>query len=360
MMGYIRATFKHKISPNGFGLNVDLKLKNSGITVIFGRSGSGKTSLLRCMAGLDKAAHGLMQIGEKTWQDDGVFVPVYRRKIGYVFQEASLFSHLTARQNLAYGQKRNVTENGLQFDEIIALMGIEKQLNHFPAALSGGERQRVAIARALLSNPKLLLMDEPLASLDDARKQDILPYLERLRNEYNIPMIYVTHSMDEVARLADHLVILEAGKVIAQGSLTELLPRLDLPFHLGEDSGVVIEAKIAEHDKKWHLARAVFEGGELWIADKGEAIDQTVRLRILARDISLTKQATGETSSILNALSAVVTDMKSDDHPAMIMVQVKVGKSLFLARITAKSANQLSVKIGEKIWVNIKSVSVIR
>lgn len=359
-MAEIIARFKHGLANGEFNLDVDLRLPASGINVLFGRSGSGKTSLLRCMAGLDRAPDGFMQLGETVWQDDAAFVPVYRRQIGYIFQDANLFSHLTARQNLNYAARRAVKNSDIEFEPLVELLGIGGLLERYPAQLSGGEKQRIALARALLTNPKLLLMDEPLASLDTERKQEILAYLERLAAQYAIPIVYVTHSMDEMARLADHLVIIDAGRVVAQGSLAEILPRLDLPVKLGEDMGVVIDATISELDAPWQLAKATFNGGGLWIADEHDAIGQKIRLRILARDVSLSLHADGGENSILNGLKATILAVQADAHPAMSLVQLQVGEMKILARITAKSVAKLQLEIGQDIWANVKSVSVIR
>ena len=205
---------------------------------------------------------------------------------------------------------------------MIDLLGIDPLLDRMPARLSGGERQRVAIARALLTSPRLLLMDEPLAALDLARKQEILPYLERLHDELEIPVIYVSHAPDEVARLADHLVVLEQGRVLASGPLSETLARIDLPIRLGEDAGVVLEGEVAERDAHWHLARIAFAGGHLWVRDSGVPIGQRVRVRILARDISLALETHGD-SSILNVLPATVEQIADDTHPALALVRLE-------------------------------------
>ncbi|MGL1920747.1 MAG: molybdenum ABC transporter ATP-binding protein [Hyphomicrobiales bacterium] len=350
----------HTPENSDFRLNVDLQLPATGINVIFGRSGSGKTSLLRLIAGLDRSLSGRMKLSDEVWQDETTFTPIHKRNIGYIFQEASLFSHLTARENLVYAQKRARQVPILSFAEIVEFMGIGNVLEQYPAQLSGGEKQRIAIARALLFSPQLLLMDEPLASLDRPRKQEILALLERVRDEFGIPIIYVTHSMDEVARLADQLIILDAGQMVAQGSLRDVLPRLDLPIALGDEMGVVIEATIAEHDEEWQLARADFAGGGIWLAAHDEAIGDKLRLRILARDVSLSNTPMAVDSSILNGLKAVVSEIKTDNHPAMRMVQLQVGENLILARITNKSLVQLGLVVGGEIWANVKSVSVTR
>ena len=361
--GKIIAKFKHQTQRGGFCLDVDLELPTQGVSAIFGRSGAGKTSLLRAMAGLDRVANGLMQLGDEVWQNRTGFTPTHKRRIGYIFQEASLFPHLNAGENLAFARKRawRVDADGAaNYEMLIELLGIGDLLKRHTDQLSGGERQRVAIARALLVNPSLLLMDEPLAALDMERKFEVLSYLERLRNEIKIPIIYVSHSIDEVARLADHMVVLNEGKVVAQGALTAMLSRLDLPLKLGQDIGVVIEAKIAQRDEKWHLARAVFNGGELWIADENDTIGETIRLRVLARDVSLAKQKIDGDSSILNGLAAEIIDIKPDEHAAMLLVQLKLGEQVLIARITAKSAAQLALEIGDDVWALVKSVSVIR
>lgn len=359
----IIAKFKHMHKGHGFCLDVDLQLPSHGVTAIFGRSGAGKTSLLRAMAGLEPIANGLMHFGDEIWQNQRVFMPTHKRQIGYIFQEASLFPHLNAGGNLAYAQKRAwpmPSGSGVDYDILVELLGIGDLLKQYPDQLSGGERQRVAIARALLINPKLLLMDEPLAALDAERKQEILSYLERMRNEISIPMIYVSHSIDEVARLADHMLVLDAGKMVAQGRIGDVLSRLDLPLKLGQDIGVVIEATIAERDAKWHLALAEFAAGSLWIADEHDEVGSHVRLRILARDVSLAKYKHADDSSILNGLSAEITEIKPDEHAAMLLVQLKLGEQLLIARITARSAAQLALEVSDRVWAQVKSVSIIR
>jgi molybdate transport system ATP-binding protein len=259
----------------GFTLDVDLQLPGRGVSALFGASGSGKTTCLRAIAGLAHAPGGHLSVNGEVWQDDGrnLFVPTHKRPLGYVFQEASLFPHLSVRANLEYGMRRvPARDRKVSLDHAVELLGISRLLERMPAGLSGGERQRVAIARALATSPRILLMDEPLAALDLARKQEILPYLERLHGELEIPLIYVSHAADEVARLADHLVVLEQGRAVASGPLGETLARLDLPIRLGEDAGVVLEGKIAEVDAGWHLARVDFAGGSLWVRDSGVRI----------------------------------------------------------------------------------------
>ncbi len=343
---------------DNFSLDLDLQLPGQGVTALFGHSGSGKTILLRCIAGLHRT-QGELHINGDIWQDANRFVPVHQRPLAYVFQEASLFPHLSVQRNLEYGYRRlSPSARRIRFDQAVAWLGLEQLLQRMPDKLSGGERQRVAIARALLTSPQLLLMDEPLSALDQRSKREILPYLEQLNSCLSIPVLYVTHAADEVARLADHLVVLEKGRALASGPLTETLARLDLPIRQDEDAAVVILAHIAERDSRWHLARAEFAGASLWVKDQGLALGQQVRLRVLARDISLAK-ARHEDQSTLNLLPARVTEIASGDHPAVVLVRVLVGTTPLLARLTARSVDALGLAPGEPIWVQVKSVAVL-
>jgi len=353
----IQARFE--VTYPGFGLEVDLALPSQGVTALFGPSGCGKTTLLRCMAGLTRAGRGQLVVQGDTWQDDTRFMPVHQRPLGYVFQEANLFAHLSVRRNLAYGQSRvPAAAQRVEWSRAIELLGIGHLLDRMPARLSGGERQRVAIARALLSSPRLLLMDEPLAALDLARKNEFLPYLERLHRELDIPVIYVSHAPDEVARLADHIVVMAEGRAVAAGPLTETLARLDLPIQLGEDASVVLDAVVAERDAAWHLTRVAFPGGSLWVRDGGQRQGQAVRVRILARDVSIALQRSTHTS-IQNCLSAVVDEIADDHHPALALIRLKVGDSPVLARLTRRSAVGLGLLAGLPVWVQIKAVALI-
>jgi len=367
-MGGIQARFK--LDWPGFALDVDLDLPARGVTALFGHSGSGKTTLLRCIAGLERAPRGRLTVNGAVWQDDehkgrhggGHWLPTHQRPLGYVFQEASLFPHLTVLGNLRYGLKRlaGVQPNSANtdLDAAIQLLGIRPLLERKPDRLSGGERQRVSMARALALRPRLLLMDEPLAALDVKRKQEILPYLERLHRALDIPVLYVSHAPDEVARLADHIVVLEAGRAVATGPLTETLARLDLPIQLGEDVGVVLDAVVAERDAQWHLARVEFPGGSLWVRDGGQAIGDPVRVRILARDVSIALQPVSGTS-IQNCLSATVEQMAGDHHPALALLRLRVGPSPLLARLTQRSSTGLCLVPGKAVWVQIKAVALI-
>lgn len=345
----------------GFALDVDLHLPGRGVTALFGHSGSGKTTCLRCVAGLEQAGIGLLEVNGECWQDSaaGVFVPTHKRPLGYVFQEASLFPHLSVRRNLEFGMKRVASSTRkVSWGQAVDLLGIGHLLERMPDNLSGGERQRVGMARALLTSPRLLLMDEPLAALDLKRKQEILPYLERLHDELDIPVLYVSHSPDEVARLADHVVLLDQGRVVAQGGLVETLARLDLPTAFTEDAGVVVEAVVGDHDDQYHLTRLDFEGGSVLVARRPEAFGQRLRFRVHARDVSLAR-VPAERSSITNVLSAVVMEVVDADTPAHVLVRLDASGTPLLARITRRSADQLAVSTGERLWAQIKTVALL-
>lgn len=354
-MSGIEARFK--VDWPGFSLDVNLSLPRRGVTALFGHSGSGKTTLLRCIAGLERVQSGQLLFDGTVWQDNRRWVPTHKRPIGYVFQEASLFSHLSVMANLRFGMRRNRGAKRVNLEHAVELLGIGHLLDRKPERLSGGERQRVAIARALAIDPQLLLMDEPLAALDLKRKREILPYLERLHDELDIPILYVSHSPDEVARLADHLVAMESGRVLTSGPLAESLARLDLPIRLGEDAGTVLDAKVGAKDSEWHLVRVDFPGGSLWARDHDLAVGRRVRARVLARDVSLAEEP-GQ-SSIQNVLLGTVDAVGEDDHPGLALVRMRVGESLFLARLTKRAAASLGVQLGREFWVQVKSVALM-
>jgi molybdate transport system ATP-binding protein len=357
-MAGIRARIR--LDRGDFLLDVDLDLPQRGVSALFGHSGSGKTTILRALAGLERAPGGYVALGDEVWQDEakGVFVPVHRRALGYVFQEASLFSHLSVRANLDFGRRRvALAERRFEPDAVAELLGIGHLLERRPNSLSGGERQRAAIARALLASPRLLLMDEPLAALDLHRKQEILPYLERLHDELAIPIVYVSHAPDEVARLADHLVLLDAGKVVASGPLGATLARADLPPAFADDAGVVLDTVLAAHEED-ALSRLDFAGGVLHVGQRPEAIGTRLRCRIHARDVSLALERPRGTS-IVNLLPAVVTAVAGTDHPGQVLVQLQVGDSPLLARITERSRRELAIAPGLTLWAQVKAVALL-
>ncbi len=341
-----------------FRLQVDLQLPVRGVTSLFGPSGCGKTSLLRAIAGLDRHADGHLRVGSLLWQDPQTFVPPHRRPIGYVFQEASLFDHLDVQGNLAYGLRRVPEgERAISLERAIALLGIAPLLRRNPSTLSGGERQRVAIARALAVSPRLLLMDEPLAAVDVERRQEILPWLEALHRELDIPVIHVSHSPEEVARLADHLVLMRQGRVVATGDVHELFTRLDLPLALAQDAASVIEATVSGHDEEYRLTLLEFGGGRLIMSRQPVAIGSPVRLRLAARDVSLTLERQQGTS-ILNILPAVVDEISLDDDAQVTVRALAEGVPL-LARITRKSALELGLQPGMQVFAQIKGIALL-
>jgi molybdate transport system ATP-binding protein len=355
-MSNIHASFKMQLES--FTLDAEFTAPATGVTALFGPSGSGKTTLLRCIAGLERAA-GLLQVNGVIWQDEKTFVPVHQRPLGYVFQEASLFPHLSVRANLEYGLQRiALAERKVSLEQVVEWLGLSRLIDrNNPAQLSGGERQRVAIGRALLTSPRILLMDEPLSALDSISKQEILPYLERLHRELNIPVLYVSHAMDEVARLADHLVLLEKGKVIASGALHETLARLDLPTAHFDDAGAVIESTVAQHDETYHLSRLDFPGGHLWVGQVRQPLASTVRAHVLARDVSIaTQQPQG--SSINNILAAHIAEIH-DEGADKVIVRLTIGESMLLSRITRRSRDHLDLRVGMEVFAQVKSVALM-
>ncbi|MDD5058794.1 MAG: molybdenum ABC transporter ATP-binding protein [Sideroxydans sp.] len=356
-MSEISAQFQMQLDT--FALDASFTAPSVGVTALFGPSGSGKTTLLRCIAGLEKA-RGTLQVNGATWQDEKTFLPVHQRPLGYVFQEASLFPHLSVRANLEYGLKRTPpAERKVPLEQVVEWLGLGRLIERGdPAKLSGGERQRVAIGRALLTSPRILLMDEPLSALDSTSKQEILPYLERLHRELNIPVLYVSHALDEVARLADHLVLLEKGRVIASGALHETLARLDLPLAHFDDAGAVLEASVAQQDETYHLTRLDFPGGQLWVGKVEQPFGTRVRARVLARDVSIATQPP-QGSSINNILNARIAEIR-DEGPHKVMLRLQVGDAhTLLSRITRRSRDQLGLTEGMFVCAQVKSVALM-
>jgi molybdate transport system ATP-binding protein len=341
-----------------FRLEVNLMAPATGVTALFGASGSGKTSLLRAVAGLHRAT-GSIRINGEVWQDARRFVPTHKRPIGYVFQEASLFSHLSVRRNLEYGWRRIPSrERRLKLDDVVELLGIAPLMQRATARLSGGERQRVAIARALLTSPKLLLMDEPLAALDHGAKQAILPYLESLHDELVIPSLYVSHDPNEVARLADHMVLLEQGRVIAQGEAAQLLTRLDLPPAGYDDASSLLEGHVSCHDQSYHLTWISMDCGRVAVSRKDLQVGRRARVQVRARDVSLSLRAHADTS-IINILPARVIDIH-DINPTQTIVRLELldGQTL-LSRITRRSAMGMGLHPGMRLYAQVKSVALL-
>lgn len=352
-----------KIAYSGFSLDVDLHLPGRGVSALYGQSGSGKTTCLRCIAGLERAEQGFVQINDEIWQDsdNGIFVPPHKRALGYVFQEASLFPHLSVLANLQFGLKRIAkSQRRVDLAQATELLGIGHLLERHPQHLSGGERQRVGIARALLTSPKLLLMDEPLAALDSQRKSEILPYLQRLHDELDIPVLYVSHAQDEVARLADHLVLLSDGKALASGPIGETLARLDLPMAMGDDAGVIIEGQVSAYDAQYQLLSLQLPATDMSIRVTHEpmAVGQALRCKVHARDISLALH-NDASSSILNRLPVTVVSEQAADNAAHVLIRLDAGGTPLLARITRYSRDHLAIHPGQQLWAQIKAVAVL-
>ena len=344
-----------------FTLDVDLHLPGQGVSALFGPSGCGKTTLLRAVAGLERAHPGRVAVHGQVWQDDaqGVWRPTHERALGYVFQEASLFHHLSVRRNIEYGLNRTpAARRQIALEQAVDLLGIAPLLERATATLSGGERQRVAIARALATSPRVLLMDEPLAALDMARKAEVLPYLERLPRELDMPILYVSHATDEVARLASHLVLLRDGKVQAQGDPAELMGTLDLPLAQGDAAATIVAGTVLAHDLEDHLTTIAFPGGQLQlVSTRQRPVGQAVRLRVQARDVSLTlSPQTG--TSILNAVPAQVLALR-EDSPGQIMVALEAGTTRLLARITQRSARTLCLTPGMHVVAQVKGIALL-
>ena len=353
----IRARFR--LQRAGFMLDVDAQFPLRGITALFGASGSGKTTLLRCIAGLERTP-GSLQVGDEIWQNETTSVPTHRRTLGYVFQEASLFPHLSVRANLEYGYRRiPPVERKVQLEQVVAWLGLNQLIGRVdPAQLSGGERQRVAIGRALLTSPRLLLMDEPLSALDTRSKQEIMPYLEALHRELEIPVLYVSHALDEVARLADHLLLLQAGRVIARGAPGEILARLDLPIAHFDDAGAVIEATVVQHDEHYGLTQLDYGNGIVWVGRVSHPLGSRVRARVLARDVSIALQHAHDTS-ISNILSARIAEIR-DEGADKVNVRMTIGASnVLLSRITRRSRDRLGLAVGMEVYAQVKSVALM-
>ena len=345
--------------PN-FCLDVALQLPGRGITALFGPSGCGKTTCLRSIAGLERA-QGRVVVNGQVWQDDasGQWRPTHQRALGYVFQEASLFPHLSVQGNMAYGLQRTpVARRKVALEQAVALLGIEHLLPRNPATLSGGERQRVAIARALATSPQVLLMDEPLSALDAQRKAEVLPYLEHLQRHLEIPLLYVSHAQDEVARLAQHVVLLQAGRVVFAGNTADAMAQTLHPMAPAAEAASLVQGRIAAYDAQDHLCTVVFEGGRLFISGTAEhRIGDSVRLRVLARDVSVALQSpTG--SSILNRVPCTIHAMHADS-PGQVLLTLHAHTTTLLARVSARSVRELGLQPGQAVIAQIKSVALL-
>lgn len=331
-----------------------------GVTALFGRSGSGKTTLVGVIAGLVRPRRGRIVVRGRTLLDTarGIDVPRHRRRVGYVFQEGRLFPHLTVRQNLMFGRWFGPRGHPRpELEHVVELLGIGHLLARRPANLSGGEKQRVAIGRALLSGPELLLMDEPLAALDEGRKAEILPYLERLRDEAEVPIVYVSHVIGEVARLADTLVVLDGGCVEAAGPIGEVLGRLDVAALAGvRDLGSVLRAEVVTHDLEFGLTVLSTPAGDLRVPGTSHPVGAQLRVQIQARDVMLSRRRP-EGLSALNVLPATISQIASDSEVAT-EVRLNCGGVPILARITRRSAVELGLAPGLCVFAIVKTVAL--
>jgi molybdate transport system ATP-binding protein len=344
-----------------FQLNVELDVPATGILALFGPSGSGKTTLVRCLAGLERAPNGFLLLGDEVWQDEsrGIYLPISQRPIGYVFQEARLFPHLNVRSNLTYGFNRTPAhQRRVSVEQVIDILGIEFLLDRRPHKLSGGEQQRVAIGRALLTSPRLLLLDEPLSSLDTERKREILPFILRLYKTLQIPIVYVSHSINEIVHLAHLVAFLQAGKIVALGPLNEVFSRLDIHRKVGPHPvGAVIDATVAAHEPDFGLTRLSFNGQSLYIPFQPLDIGEPLRVHILSSDVSLVLAPPAVATSVLNMLDATVVEIREADQ-STVDVLLDIGCPL-VASITRKSLLNLGLKPGQRLSAHIKAVALI-
>lgn len=349
-----------QLDLGGFQLDVNFATESLGITAIYGPSGCGKTTLLRAIAGLQNIDQGSISVAGKVWQNDETTVPVHQRGVGYVFQQPSLFAHLNVLQNLEYGYKRSADNSKqINFEEIVELLDLVELLQRPVQKLSGGEQQRVAIGRALLASPQLLLMDEPLASLDAARKKEIFPYLEQLHKNLALPIFYVSHSLDEVVRLADHLVLMDKGSVVAYGPVMQVLDENRVLDDLADETFTLLEGQVVECRSEHHLTEV--QAGELLIRMPGMDVElgQKVRLRLAAKDISLNLER-AQDSSILNIFETQVVAVENGDHPSQKLVRLQANGTLLAARVSALSCEKLNLSEGVSVYAQIKAASLIQ
>ncbi len=357
----IRAEFRNGLG--GFALDTAFEAPAKGVTALFGPSGCGKTTIIRCIAGLTRVKDGYCRVDGEVWQDrDGTFLPTHKRPLGYVFQEASLFPHLSVRRNLLFGAPKGKPKDqpAIDFDEVVDLLGLRPLLDRSPTHLSGGERQRVGFGRALLTQPKLLLMDEPLSALDRRTKNEILPFIEKLRDHFAVPIFYITHDITEVERLADQVVLLEKGQVVMAGPLAELQSNPLSPLATSREAAVSLRGFVASFDAQYGLLYLSVPGGVLIAPSSPAEVGDTRRVRILANEVSLAREHPGR-SSILNVLPASVVTVKPlDPHETLVVVALgeKGEGARLLSRMTRKSGEELGLAKGLAVFAQVKSVAL--
>lgn len=354
-------TARFRLVRDRFALDAVFGCPARGVTGLFGPSGSGKTTVLRCVAGLEHASDGFLRVGDDVWQDSEAsrFLPPHRRAVGYVFQDAELLTHLDVRDNLRFAFKR-APERRIAWDDAIDWLGVGPLLGRRPARLSGGERQRVAIARALLSSPRLLLMDEPLSALDEVNRSEILPYLQALPERLSIPILYVSHSLSEVGRLADHMVWLVDGRVKAAGPPPDVIGHIDFAHWRADDAGVVLDAVVREHDEEGHLTLLDGPWGPIWVRRQEREPGRRVRLQIEASDVSLGLGQETDTT-IMNQFLVRVTDIR-ESGPGGVLVRLTSPTDagpILLARITWRSMQRLNIEVGRTVYARVKSVALL-
>lgn len=351
-----------QVELGAFRLEIEREIDTRGVTALFGPSGSGKSTLLRIVAGLERQATGRVALGDEVWLDSArhVRVPAHRRPVGYMFQSARLFPHLSAEGNLRYAHKRSRNgDQSVSFAEVVEVLDLGPLLGRRIGSLSGGERQRVALGRTLLTQPRLLLLDEPLAALDPGRKMEILPYVEALHPRFGIPTLYVSHAVDEVALLADRTLVLSHGRVVSSGPTAEILEQLDLrPLNHRFGSATVVEARVTAHDPEYHLTWLDLAGQTLSVRKIEQlAVGETARLVVRARDVSLATERP-RSVSIRNVLQGTVTDVREDESSAFAEVAVDLGPYRVRARVTRASLHELGLEVGSPVFALLKSVSL--
>jgi molybdate transport system ATP-binding protein len=357
----IRAEF-HSALGN-FTLDTTFEVPAKGVTALFGPSGCGKTTVLRCIAGLIRVKDGYFAIDGEIWQDrDRAFLPTYRRPLGYVFQEASLFSHLSVRRNLMFGAppKPPSDRPAIDFEEVVDLLGVRALLDRSPSHLSGGERQRVGIGRALMTQPKLLLMDEPLSALDRKTKGEILPFIEKLRDHFSLPIFYITHDLTEVERLADAMILMEKGHIVASGPLADLQSDPSLPLAMGHDAAVTLDAIVEDYDAGYGLATVRVRGGRFVEPAASATVGERRRIRVIASDVSLARDPPGE-SSILNVGPGRVvraTPVDANEIVAVVALGAEGTGARLLSRLTRRAWDRLELADGAPVYVQVKAVAL--
>ncbi len=349
---------RHRFGRHGFLLDAAFEAPGDGVTSLFGPSGCGKSTILAVIAGLLAPQEGRVALGGTVLLDTArrLALPPEHRRCGLVFQDARLFPHLSVETNLRYGLRRAPRDaTGPDFGEVVALLGLEGLLGRRPAGLSGGERQRVALGRALLSRPRLLLMDEPLSALDAARRAEVLPFLARLRTA-RLPILYVTHALEEVDALADRIVLLEDGRVLAEGPVEEIAARTDLPLAARRDAGVLVPCEVVAHDTRRGLTRLGFAGGDLLVTLRPEAAGTAMRVRIRARDVAVASEPPRGLSTH-NLLPARLTEIVPAGTAPEVFLRLAVGPTTLLARVTRDAVERLGLAPGQEVWALVKSVA---